>query len=46
MYSPVAAAQTLPGAEIDRFLLQQYGPYRGLDMQMGAMVLLLFIWNY
>lgn len=40
MYSPVAA-QTLPGAsaEIDRFLLQQYGPYRGLDMQLGAMTI-------
>uniref|UniRef100_A0A914L3S0 Uncharacterized protein n=1 Tax=Meloidogyne incognita TaxID=6306 RepID=A0A914L3S0_MELIC len=41
MYSPVATAQTIPGApaEIDRFLLQQYGPYRGLDMQLGAMTL-------
>jgi hypothetical protein len=41
MYSPVAAAQTLPGAsaEIDRYLLQQYAPYRGLDMQIGAMVI-------
>jgi len=44
MYSPVATAQTIPGApaEIDRFLLQQYGPYRGLDMQLGAMVNLFF----
>jgi hypothetical protein len=40
MYSPVAAAPTLSGtsAEIDRFLMQQYGPYGGLDVQLGAMV--------
>lgn len=41
MYSPVAAAPTLPGttAEIDRYLLQQYGhqPYTSLDVQLGAM---------
>ncbi|KAL3117573.1 hypothetical protein niasHT_001474 [Heterodera trifolii] len=40
MYSPVATAQTLqgPNAEIDRFLIQQYGtPYSQLDLQMGAM---------
>src|SRR5687768_10259292 len=50
MYSPVAAAPTLPGttAEIDRYLLQQYGhqPYTSLDVQLGAMVCLLHGQNF
>uniref|UniRef100_A0A914I870 LITAF domain-containing protein n=1 Tax=Globodera rostochiensis TaxID=31243 RepID=A0A914I870_GLORO len=40
MYSPVAAAPALPApnTELDRFLIQQYGPpYSQLDLQMGAM---------